>query len=98
MLAWLVMSKVTGKFQVTLPKRLVTTYGIKVGDEVEFSAAGDRIALLPARRKPVDRAHRLREFDRATERQRSRERTRPLEAASKRDWKREELYSRGRSG
>jgi AbrB family looped-hinge helix DNA binding protein len=92
------MSKVTGKFQVTLPKRLVTTYGIKVGDEVEFSAAGDRIALRPAGRKPMDRGRRLREFDHATERQRNRERARPLEAASERGWTREELYSRGRSG
>jgi AbrB family looped-hinge helix DNA binding protein len=92
------MSKVTGKFQVTLPKRLVMAYGIKVGDEVEFSAAGDRIVLRPSGRKPADRARRLREFDRATERQRSRERTQPLEAASERGWTREELYSRGRSG
>ncbi len=92
------MSKVTGKFQVTLPKRLVTAYGIKVGDEVEFSAAGDRIALRPPGHKPVDRARRLREFDRATERQRNRERTRSLEVASERGWTREELYVRGRSG
>jgi AbrB family looped-hinge helix DNA binding protein len=92
------MSKVTGKFQVTLPKRLVTTYGIKVGDEVLFSAAGGRIALEPARPKVLDRDRRLREFDRATERQQSRERSHPVKAARERGWTREEIYSRGRSG
>jgi bifunctional DNA-binding transcriptional regulator/antitoxin component of YhaV-PrlF toxin-antitoxin module len=90
------MSKVTGKFQVTLPKRLVTTYGIKVGDVVEWSAAGDRIALQPAQRRSVDLAHRLREFDRATARQRTRDRTHPVEATRERGWTREELYTRGR--
>lgn len=92
------MSKVTGKFQITLPKRLATTYGIKVGDEVEFCADGDRIALRPAPRKVLDRTHRLREFDRATERQRNRQRARPPETARTRGWSREELYTRGRSG
>jgi len=95
--AYLLVSKVTGKFQVTLPKRLAVAYGIKVGDELEFAAAGDHIVLRPPGRKPVDRARRLREFDRATERQRSRERARPLEPASERGWSREELYTRGRS-
>ena len=88
------MSKVTGKFQVTLPKRLVTSYGIKVGDQIEFVAAGDRIALQPARRRAMDPGRRLREFDRASERQRTRERARPLKPASERGWSREELYSR----
>ena len=92
----MVMSKVTGKFQVTLPKRLVTTYGIKVGDEVEFSAAGDRIALQPARRRVADRSRRLREFDVATERQCARERAHPRKAARERGWTRQELYRRGR--
>ena len=32
------MSKRTGKFQIALPKRLVETYGIQVGDQVELSA------------------------------------------------------------
>ena len=39
------MSKVTGKFQITLPKRLVDTYGIKVGDEVVLLPAGESISL-----------------------------------------------------
>lgn len=92
------MSKITGKFQVTLPKRLVITYGMKVGDDVEFCADGDRITLRPAPRKALDRTHRLREFDRATERQRSRQRAHPLPAAKDRGWSRDQLYSRGRPG
>ncbi len=91
------MSKVTGKFQVTLPKRLVTTYGIKVGDEVEFAAAGDRITLHLAKGKEADLTRRLGEFDLATERQRARERAHPLGAARKRGWTREDLYTRDRS-
>lgn len=91
------MSKVTGKFQVTLPKQVVTTYGIKIGDEVEFCADGNRIVLRTAQRKPLNRAQRLREFDRATERQRNRQRARSLETPSDRGWTRDELYSRGRS-
>ena len=89
------MSKVTGKFQVTLPKRLATALGIKVGDEVEFSAAGDRIVLQPGRRQAADVTRRLREFDLATERQYARELARPLGRA--RGWSRDELYTRGRS-
>lgn len=91
------MSKVTGKFQVTLPKWLVTSLGIKVGDNVEFCADGDRIALRRAQRKPLARAQKLRDFDRATERQQSRQRAQELEPASNRGWNREELYRRDRS-
>ncbi len=93
------MSKITGKFQITLPKRLVDQYGIEVGDEVELTAAGEAIALVPARTigpstSPEQRAHL---FDLATRRQRARERTRPLPPARRRGWKREDLYTRGRT-
>jgi AbrB family looped-hinge helix DNA binding protein len=90
------MSKVTGKFQITLPKRLVTTFGIRVGDEVDIFAAGDGIVLQPARRKRPSLSRRLREFDLATERQREREHAHPFEAARERGWTREELYTRDR--
>src|SRR6266702_1572448 len=42
------MTRVTGKFQITLPKRLVDAFGIRVGDEVELVAAGDAIRIVPA--------------------------------------------------
>jgi AbrB family looped-hinge helix DNA binding protein len=94
------MSKVTGKFQITLPKRLVESYDIKIGDEVELLPAGNSISLVPARRTKthvVDPRQRLSYFDRATERQRKRERTRIPGSNEDRGWTRAELYTRGRS-
>ncbi len=93
------MSKITGKFQITLPKRLVDTYGIKVGDDVDLLPAGDSISLVPARSAKTAAANpqeRLRYFDRATDRQRKREAARTLKSARDRGWTREELYARGR--
>lgn len=94
------MTRVTGKFQITLPKRLVDSYGIRVGDEVEVVAAGESIAILPARTPaPVLSAEeRLRHFDQATRRQEGRQRSEPQRDPVKdRGWKREELYERDRS-
>jgi bifunctional DNA-binding transcriptional regulator/antitoxin component of YhaV-PrlF toxin-antitoxin module len=94
------MSKITGKFQLTLPKRLVDTYGIKVGDEVDLLPAGDKISLMLARRPKINAAsaeERLRYFDRATQRQRKRQEKRTLKLEKDRGWSREELYTRGRS-
>ncbi|MCC6198116.1 MAG: AbrB/MazE/SpoVT family DNA-binding domain-containing protein [Burkholderiales bacterium] len=93
------MSKVTGKFQLTLPKRLVDAYGIRVGDEVELLAAGDSITLVPPgrARNVATVEERLRYFDRATDRQRKREGTRALRPARDRGWSREELYAHDRS-
>ena len=93
------MSKITGKFQITLPKRLVDAYGIKIGDDVDLVAAGDSISLVPARRAKAAAAspqERLLYFDRATDRQRKRGRTRTLESEKDRGWTREEIYTRGR--
>jgi AbrB family looped-hinge helix DNA binding protein len=93
------MSKVTGKYQLTLPKRLAASYGIKVGDEVEIMAAGDAIAVLPtrSRKAAVSSTEQLQHFDQATSRQRQREGTSQLPTAEHRDWNREEIYTRGRS-
>ncbi len=93
------MSKITGKFQLTLPKRLVDAYGIKVGDEVDLLPAGATISLVPERcskASATDPGERLRYFDRATERQRKRDGKRSLKLQKDRGWTREELYKRGR--
>ncbi len=92
------MSKITGKFQITLPKRLVEAYGIKVGDDVDLLPAGDAISLVPAPRakSAANPQERLRYFDRATDRQSKREGTRTLKSVKDRGWTREELYARGR--
>jgi len=95
------MSKVTGKFQITLPKRVVDAHGIKVGDDLEVVSESTHISLLPAHRRKVETAgpgERLGYFDRATERQRKRERSSRVASDKSRGWTREELYSRGRSG
>ena len=96
------MAKVTSKLQLTIPKRLAEQYGIAPGDEVDLQPAGDIIRLIPPGRTARDRLsekERLRLFDAATARQREREElmripdTRP----AKRDWRREDLYARGRA-
>lgn len=93
------MTRITGKYQITLPKRLVDAFGIKVGDEVELIATGDTISIVPAHAvKPLlTLAERLQHFDQATQRQRARERKQPVRAAKSRGWTREELYTRGRA-
>jgi AbrB family looped-hinge helix DNA binding protein len=92
------MTRVTGKFQITLPKRLVDTYGIRVGDEVELTAAGEAIAIVPARavRPRLSLEERLRYFDEATRRQRERKPLPPVTTEEDRGWSRDELYDRAR--
>ena len=92
------MTRVTGKFQITLPKRLVDAFGIRVGDEVELVAAGDSISIVPAKavRSGLSTQERLRLFDEATQRMNAGARKKKLPPASDRGWAREELYNRGR--
>jgi bifunctional DNA-binding transcriptional regulator/antitoxin component of YhaV-PrlF toxin-antitoxin module len=93
------MAKVTGKFQITLPKALVDHCGIRVGDELELRPIGRSIHM--ARRSAPDatrlRHERLTHFDRATKRQRTRQTTASVVPARTRGWTREELYVRGRA-
>jgi len=95
------MSKITSKLQVTIPKAIAEQYGIKPGDEIEFQAAGDVIRVIPPRGRRIPRLsveERLRLFDEATARQRQREAGMKLPAKppAERDWKREDLYERGK--
>ena len=92
------MTRVTGKFQITLPKRLVDAFGIRVGDEVELVAAGEAIVIVPASaaRLRLSPGERLQHFDQATQRQG--QRSAPVTAESEgRGWSRDGLYDRGRS-
>lgn len=93
------MTRVTGKFQITLPKRLVDAYGIRVGDEVELVAAGESIAIRPAGAAvaALSPEERLRQFDEATRRQEARQRETSYGSSKDRGWTREELYERGRT-
>ena len=93
------MAKVTGKFQITLPKALVDRCGILVGDELELRPVGRSIQIDRRTARDASQLHhdRLAHFDQATTRQRTRQRTRPLVQARSRGWTREELYARGRT-
>ena len=95
------MSKVTSKLQVTVPKTLAVRYGIRPGDEIRFEEAGEVIRVVPANARAgmeaLDVQARLRLFDAATVRQRTREAGQRVRRASTRGWTREELYERGRA-
>lgn len=93
------MSKVTSKYQVTLPKKIADSYAIRPGDEIEWAAAGDVIRVIPHGKRTitVDREAQLRLFDQATERHRQRQVTQQPAQPADRGWSREELYDRGRA-
>lgn len=90
------MSKVTSKYQVSIPKRLAERIGIRVGDELAWEdAAGTLRARLATRATArITLRERLRLFDAATARQSERERKRRLPRGKGRGWKREDLYTR----
>ena len=96
------MSKVTSKLQVTIPKAIADQYGIKPGDDIEFRPAGASIRVVTregGRPGRLSVEERLRSFDAAMERQREREKTMklPAEPPTERDWRREDLYTRGKA-
>jgi AbrB family looped-hinge helix DNA binding protein len=97
---WL-MSKITSKLQVTIPKQLADLYNLRAGDDVEFVAAGPVIRLVPPslrKQNLLPLEERLRIFDDATARQDEIDATFPRPEGAlpvDRGWTREELYDRG---
>ena len=93
------MAKVTSKYQVTVPKKIADKYHIRAGDDIDWVEAGEAIRVVPASRRTPgdDSATRLRLFDQATERIRRRSPRRKLRTLRVRGWKREDLYTRGRT-
>ena len=93
------MAKVTSKYQVTVPKAIADEFNIRPGDNIEWIAAGDVIRVIPAAKNaPVeDRESRLRFFDQATARLRVTAKARQTTRPKARGWRREDLYTRGRS-
>lgn len=95
----------TSKLQLTVPKAVADEYGIRPGDELEWIPAGDsiRIVLKNGRnslKTKLPLEERLKLFDQATERQRLRnqkfyEENGVPTSDAERDWKREDLYTRG---
>jgi AbrB family looped-hinge helix DNA binding protein len=94
------MARVTSKLQVTVPKSIAQQFAIRPGDEIDWVPAGDGVRVVKRtaeKTAPADLiAKRLRHFDEATRRQKERTET-AAEGVSARDWKREDLYDRGRS-
>lgn len=98
------MSKITSKYQLTLPRAIAERLGIRPGDNVDWQPLADGARLLPrrtagAQAPPLERRVEL--FDQATSRQRARDRatgappqpgTGDIATAGERDWTREELY------
>jgi AbrB family looped-hinge helix DNA binding protein len=93
------MAKVTSKLQVTIPKRLAEECGIKPGDEVAVSPAGDAIRIAPLEQhNRLTVEERLKMFDASVERQKKRQRGKGKQPQVRdRGWKREDLYDRGRT-
>ena len=88
------MSKLTAKYQLTLPKAVADRAGYKPGDEVEYESAGEVIRIRHKARSTAAQSttDRLVLFDLATERQFHRQRSASRTEASTRGWTREELY------
>lgn len=91
------MAKVTSKLQVTIPKALAEEVGIRPGDDIDWTAAGESLRVTPrSRSKPAENlALRLELYDLATRRVRRRKaRLEPMPEPV-RGWSRAELYERG---
>jgi bifunctional DNA-binding transcriptional regulator/antitoxin component of YhaV-PrlF toxin-antitoxin module len=94
------VAKVTSKLQVTVPKVLAEQYGIRPGDEIDWQAAGDAIRIVRAGggAEPLSCKEKLDLFDRATARQRQRERRAgSVRPSRSRGWTRADAYHRGRA-
>jgi bifunctional DNA-binding transcriptional regulator/antitoxin component of YhaV-PrlF toxin-antitoxin module len=94
------MSKVSSKYQITLPRDLARAHSISPGEEVVFEEAGTALYL---RREgqggasaKVSDFERIRSFDQASQRQEARERANPRPSVSSagRGWTRDDLYQR----
>ena len=92
------MSKVSSKYQITLPRELARSHRIEPGEQVYFEDAGSAIYLRGGETAPhrvgEGATEKLSRFDAASERQAARDRAWPVPAAppSDRGWTREELY------
>lgn len=93
------MAKVTGKYQLTLPKALAEAAGIRVGDELDVKQHGERLELRASvtSREALSSTERLARFDRTTARHRRRKALVAAARTAGRGWTREELYTRARA-
>jgi len=100
------LSKVTSKLQLTVPKAIADQYGIRPGDELQWTPAGESIRVSLARgpakaEHPLTLSQRLELFDQGSKRLCTIQREELRKAAhskarrQSRGWTREELYQRG---
>lgn len=100
------MSKVTSKLQLTVPKMIADQYGIRPGDELQWTPAGESIRVSLARsRTKAEQTLSLKEklelFDQGSkrlskiQREQSKNAVRLKARRQNRGWTREELYDRG---
>jgi bifunctional DNA-binding transcriptional regulator/antitoxin component of YhaV-PrlF toxin-antitoxin module len=94
------MSKVSSKYQITLPRDLARSHRISPGEEVLFEEAGSALYLRrgaqhgkAANAPDTERVH---YFDQASQRQEERDRAYAGSSSSSvdRGWTRDELYQR----
>lgn len=91
------MSRVTSKYQVSIPRDLARAFGIRPGHELIWEPAGDalRVRLAGAAAAPeLSVEAKLRLFDEATARIEKRNQERPPATSPDegRGWTREQLY------
>jgi bifunctional DNA-binding transcriptional regulator/antitoxin component of YhaV-PrlF toxin-antitoxin module len=101
------MAKVTGKYQITLPKTVVDRCAIRIGENLQFYSVGESIQIKRQQSKDdqISRKERLAHFDKSTQRhnkRHSKHHSAPgrkaaatPSATTSRGWKREDLYTRG---
>lgn len=100
------MSKVTSKLQLTVPKAIADQYGIRPGDELQWTPAGEsiRVELVRVRNRAqqtLTPSERIELFDRGSQRlgkiqgERLKKAARSQIRRQGRGWTREELYDRG---
>lgn len=99
------MAKVTSKLQLTIPRAVAEKHGIEPGDELRVESMGRAIRLVPEKHHSnaeLGEEERRRLFD--AWQSRIEERIRRWRAehgelvVGERDWKREDLYTRGDAG
>lgn len=90
------MSKLTRKYQVSIPKTLADKLGIRPGDDLTWEEAGDslRVRLGSARPARFSIEARLKLFDAASARQQQRGRAGTRLPGKGRGWSRADLYDR----
>ena len=89
-----VVSKVTSKLQVTIPKAIADRFGIEAGGRIVWEVVGRGLRVtVPGRERRLGAEERGRLMSESWARQRARDAIGPAFApVEERDWTREDLY------